>query len=462
MTTAHDYASAHASRFLDELKDLLRIPSISTLPQHAADVQRAAEWLAADMRRIGMDSAEIIHMPGGRCPLVLGEWRGAGPDAPTVLVYCHYDVQPAEMADGWDSPPFEPVERDGKLIARGAVDSKLHVMAHLKAVESLLASPGGAPVNIRLLFEGEEESGSETINAFVRQHADRLRADVGVVSDGTIIAADQPSLIVGLRGIITLEVRLRGPHQDLHSGHYGGVVHNPIQALAEIIAQLHDANGTVTVPGFYDDVQPIDEADRAALRAALPWVESEWHQVAAAPQVWGEAEYNLHERVGVRPTLEINGISGGYAAEGFKTVLPAHALAKISCRLVAGQNPQRVAAAVRDHILSIAPPTVSAEVLVLEDGAPAFVLKRDTRAVQAASAAYESAWGKAPIYEWAGGSVPITYALADCVDEVVLMGYGTKSGRAHGPNENIYLSAFERGIQASIHFYTEYAARRRA
>ena len=459
MTTAHDYASAHANRFLDEFKDLLRIPSISTLPQHAVDVQRAAEWLAADMRRIGMDSAEIIHMPGGRCPLVLGEWHGAGPDAPTALVYCHYDVQPAEMADGWDSAPFEPVERDGKLFARGAVDSKLHVMVHLKAVESLLASPDGSPVNIRLLFEGEEESGSETINAFVRQHADRLRADVGVVSDGTIITVDQPSLIVALRGIITMEVRLHGPRQDLHSGHYGGVVHNPIQALAEIIAQLHDDNGTVTVPGFYDDVRPITDIDRQHLRAALPWVEAEWRHVADPPQVWGEREFNLHERIGVRPTLEINGISGGYAAEGFKTVLPARALAKLSCRLVADQAPQRVAAAVRDYILSIAPPTVNCEVLILDEGAPAFVLDRDTRAVQAATVAYEKGWGRAPIYEWAGGSVPITYALARCVDEVVLMGYGTKSGRAHGPNENIYLSAFERGILTTIHFYSEYAAR---
>lgn len=459
MTTADYYARANANRFLEELKALLRIPSISTLPQHADDVLRAAEWLVADMRRIGMDSAEIIHMPGGRCPLVLGEWNGAGPDAPTALVYCHYDVQPAEMADGWDTPPFEPVERDGKLFARGAVDSKLHVMAHLKAVESLLASSDGSPVNIKLLFEGEEESGSETINAFVREHADRLRADVGVVSDGTIITAEQPSLIVGLRGIVTLEVRLRGPRQDLHSGHYGGTVHNPAQALAEIITQLHDANGTVTVPGFYDDVQPISEADREHLRAALPWVEAEWRQVAGPPQEWGEREFNLHERIGVRPTLEINGISGGYAAEGFKTVLPARAVAKISCRLVASQDPGRVAAAVRDHILEIAPPTVACEVIILEQGAPAFVLDRETRAVQAASVAYEKGWGKPPIYEWAGGSVPITYALAECVDEVVLMGYGTKSGRAHGPNENIHLNAFERGIHTTMHFYSEYAAR---
>jgi acetylornithine deacetylase/succinyl-diaminopimelate desuccinylase-like protein len=457
MTTPHDYAKTHAGHFLDQYKELVHIPSISTLPEHAADVQRAAEWLAEQIRQAGFDSAEIIKMPQGRHPLVLGEWNGAGPDAPTVLIYCHYDVQPAVMEDGWETEPFESVEKDGRIYARGTTDSKLHVMAQLKACESLLQT-GGAPVNLKLVLEGEEESGSENINAFVEQHGDRLRADYCVISDGTILDAAQPSLVYALRGITTMELHVYGPAQDLHSGHYGGSVHNPLQALAEIITKLHDDNGTVTVPGFYDDVIDADAEERVELAKANEWTEREWRQVANAPQPWGEREYNIHERVGLRPTLEINGITGGFTGPGFKTVLPQKAMAKISCRLVANQDPTRIYEQVRDYITKITPPTVRTRVVKLEPGAAAAVLGRETRAMQAAARAYEQGWGARPIFERAGGSVPITYTFQKVADEVVIMGFGYKSGQAHGPNENAYVHSLHRGIDTAIHFLQEIGA----
>lgn len=449
--TPHDYARAHAERFRQQLIDLLCIPSISTLPAHAADVQRAAEWLVEDMRRIGL-SAGITQQPGF-LPLVYAEWLGAGADAPTVLVYCHYDVQPAEISDGWDTDPFDPIEHDGKIYARGAVDSKAHVIAQLKAIESLLAA-GQCPVNIKVLFEGEEESGSEHIFDFVARHKDRLQADVCVVSDGSMPGIHQPALVYGLRGIITMELRVTGPARDLHSGHYGGNVHNPIQALAEIIARLHNSNGGVSVPGFYDDVLPITAAERAALGESLPWTEREWHEVTGAPRPWGEAQYTLLERSGARPTLEINGIAGGFYGTGFKTVLPASATAKISCRLVPNQQPQRIYQQVRDYITRITPPTVRAELTALELGAPGVLLDRDTPAMRAAVSAYEKGWGARPIFTREGGSVPVVAAFQEHLGmPIMLMPFGYKGCGAHGPNEHMYIEMFHKGIDTAIHFY---------
>ena len=451
MTTAHEYAQANADRFRELYKELVRIPSISTLPDHAPDVQHAAGWLAHQMREAGFHSAEVIKMPEGRHPLVLGEWNGAGKDAPTVLIYCHYDVQPAVVEDGWVTPPFEPIEKDGRIYARGTTDSKLHVSAQLRACESLLQT-GGSPVNLKLILEGEEESGSENINAFVEKHGDRLRADVCVISDGTILDESQPSLVYALRGIAAMELHVEGPSQDLHSGHFGGSVHNPLQALAEIIAKLHDDNGTVTVPGFYDDVLPEDPDERAELVQANMWTEREWNNVARAPQPWGERDYNIHERVGLRPTLEINGLTGGFTGPGFKTVLPQKAMAKISCRLVAKQNPTRIYELIRDYIAQITPPTVKATLIQLEPGAEAAVLGRHTRAMEAAAEAYTKGWGTRPIFERAGGSIPITYTFQKVADEVVIMGFGYKTGQAHGPNENAYVHSLHRGIDTAIHF----------
>ena len=452
MSSPYSYAKANQARFLEEYQELLRIRTISTQPQHAEDVARAAEWLRAMMLRIGMQSAEVILMPEGRCPLVLGEWSGAGEDAPTILIYCHYDVQPAEVADGWHTEPFEPTIKDGRLYCRGAVDSKLHVMANLKAVESWLAADEKPKVNIKVVLEGEEESGSENINAFIAKHPERLAADIAMVSDGAILAPDQPSLTYGLRGATAFELHVQAPVSDLHSGHWGGSVHNPIQALTEILAQLHDANGTVTVPGFYDDVVPVTAKDRALLKRVEPFLQAEWDDVVSAPAVWGEAEYNLPERLGARPTLEINGINGGYTGDGMKTVLPARAFAKISIRLVPRQKPSQVIQCVVDHIHDIAPDTVTVDIHQGEFGAEAVLLDVDGLAMQAAAEAYTHGWGVEPVFERSGGSVPICFGFMEVADKIVIMSYGLKSGRAHGPNENIYLQNFYNGIQSTIKF----------
>lgn len=451
---ALDFAQQESSRFESQLKEILRIPSISTLPEHAEDVRRAADWLLADMRRIGLQ-AKTYEQPGF-LPLVYGEWLGAGENAPTVLVYCHYDVQPAEMVDGWVTNPFEPVEKDGKIYARGAVDSKSHVLIQLKAAESLLSVAGGSPVNIKLLFEGEEESGSEHIFNFVRDQPDMLRSDVIIVSDGSMPDVNQPVLVYGLRGIIMTELLVTGPARDLHSGHYGGSVHNPAQALAEIIAGLHDAQGHVTVPGFYDSVRPMDEEERAELRRTLPWIESEWGKVTEAPAHWGEPEFTLLERIGARPTLEINGMAGGFHGFGFKTVLPAKAVAKISCRLVPDQDPADIFARLRDFIAKIAPPTVRTELRLLDPGAAGILVARDSAAMRAAESAYHRSWGVRPIFSREGGSIPVVEAFLRHLDKpLVMMPFGYKGCGAHGPNEHVYLEMFHKGIRAMLYFLTD-------
>ncbi|MFC1959763.1 dipeptidase [Chloroflexota bacterium] len=452
MPTAHEFVQENRDRFIAQLDELLRIPSVSTLPEHAVDVARAADWLIADMQRIGLPKAEI-HRAEGYLPLVYGEWTGAGPDAPTMLVYCHYDVQPAAIADGWTSDPFVPVERDGKLYARGAVDSKSHVLAWLKATEALLAAAEGCPVNIKLLFEGEEESGSEHIFEFVAHNKEKLAADVIVISDGSMPAENQPALEYGLRGIVSMELIVTGPQRDLHSGHYGGSIHNPLQALAEILTGLHNADGSVAVAGFYDNVQPLDEAERATLAEIAPWIEEEWQTVTGAPAPWGEPDYAINERIGARPTLEINGMAGGFYGEGFKTVIPAQALAKISCRLVPDQDPARIYTLVEEHIAAHTPPTVTAELTQLDAGARGILLDRDAPAMQAARHAYEQSWGVPPILSRAGGSVPVVDAFqAELDTPLVMLPFGVKAGGAHGPNEFVVLDMFAKGISAALYF----------
>lgn len=457
MPTAQDFAKTHAARFQKELTELLRIPSISTLSAHAEDVQQAAAWLIADMQRIGMTRAEAFQKPG-YLPIVYGEWSGAGEDAPTILIYCHYDVQPAELSDGWDTPPFDPIEKDGKLYARGATDSKSHVIAHLKAVESLLAADEAPPVNIKLLFEGEEESGSEHIFDFVAENQDLLRTDVVVISDGSNPAVNQPVLEYGLRGLIAFEIFVTGPARDLHSGHYGGTVHNPIQALAEIIAQLHDHDGHVTVPGFYDDVAPLTNEERAVLADIKPWIEEEWHTVTGAPKPWGEPEYHIHERIGARPTLEINGIVGGFHGEGTKTVLPSKAMAKVTCRLVPEQDPNKLFNLVQDYIMRVTPSTVTCEVISTESGAPGILIDYETDAMQAAISAYEKGWGVKPILNREGGSVPVAAVFQQKLNApIVFMPFGYKGNGVHSTNEHVHLDMFHKGIATALHFYYDFA-----
>ena len=450
------HAAENQDRYVDELSELIRIPSISTVVEHAPDVARAAEWISQKMRRAGLDGVVVVEK-AGRCPLVYGEWLGAGPAAPTVLFYCHYDVQPAAMEDGWVSDPFIPEIRDGKLYARGAVDSKSHVMIQLNAAEAALAN-GKPPVNLKFLFEGEEESSGAHIIAFVRDNPQRIRADYVVASDGSMPDTEQPALVYALRGIVSCELHVQGPARDLHSGHYGGNVHNPAQALCEIIAQLHDENGTVTVPGFYDEVVALGEEERAQLAQATPWIEREWHDVTEAPQFWGEREFTLLERTGARPTLEVNGIAGGYYEEGFKTVLPAKALAKISCRLVARQDPARILRLLEEHIARLTPPTVTSELRTAGYGEPAVVMELGTAVMRAALTAYEKAWGKRPFLLREGGSVPIVATFEQELGvPMALMPFGYKGCGAHGPNEHVYLDMYQKGVVTMLHFYEELA-----
>ncbi|MFO7321819.1 MAG: dipeptidase [Chloroflexota bacterium] len=453
MVSPHEYARSQQPAFLEQLKELIRIPSVSTNPENAGDVRRAAEWLAADMRRIGMD-VEIVDTPGH--PIVYGEWLGAGPDKPTVLIYGHYDVQPAERETGWDTDPFEPVIKDGKLYARGSSDDKGQMFAQLKAVESLLLSDAKSPVNIKFLAEGEEEVSSLHLGEFVTANRERLKADVCVISDSGILAKDQPSIVYSLRGLTYMELHVQGPDKDLHSGGFGGGVHNPAQALCELIAALHNPDGSIAVPGFYDDVLPLSAQEREEIKKT-DWTEEEWLRITGVPQVWGEAGYSLRERIGARPTLEVNGLLSGFTGEGAKTVLPAKAMAKISCRLVANQSPQRIYELVRDYIAQITPPTVRSEVRLLHTGEPALV-DLNSPAIQLAITAYEKGWGKTPVFVREGGSIPI---VADFQRElglpVILMGFGLDTDGAHGPNEHFDIEMYYRGIDTAIYFLQEAA-----
>ena len=368
---------------------MLRIPSVSTTAAHADDVATAARWLGEHMQTIGLENVEIIATSGH--PIVYADWLHAGPERPTVLIYGHYDVQPVDPLDLWETPPFEPTVRDGKLFARGASDDKGQTFVHLKAVEALLAATGALPVNVKFLLEGEEEIGSPTLVAFVPDQQAKLAADVGLISDSHILAPDQPSILYGLRGIWTGEVTVTGPATDLHSGTYGGVIHNPNQALVEMLAALHDETGRITVPGFYDDVRELDAAERTAL-AQVPHGEEDVLRETGAPALWGEADYSVVERTGARPTLEINGMWGGFIEPGFKTVIPSQAHAKISCRLAPNQDPNRIGALVTDYLHTLAPPAVEVTVTTGHVG-HAFLTPLDVPALQAAAVAYEQVFG---------------------------------------------------------------------
>jgi acetylornithine deacetylase/succinyl-diaminopimelate desuccinylase-like protein len=455
MSTAHDYARTHAEDFRRQLHDLLRIPSVSTLPERAGAVQEAAGWLAENMRRAGIQNVEIL--PTGGHPVVYGDWLQAGDDAPTVLIYGHYDVQPAEQSDGWDQDPFEPVERDGRIYARGASDDKGQLFTHVKAAEAYLQTAGRLPVNVKYMFEGEEEIGSPNLAAILRDQRDRFQADICVISDGAILTEDQPSIVYALRGLTAMEVVVQGPSSDLHSGIFGGAVHNPAQALAHILARLHNDDGSIAVPGFYDDVRPLGDDERAELKKT-DFSEEEWRQMTGVIQPWGEAEYTIRERIGARPTLEINGIYCGFQGAGVKTVLPARAAAKITCRLVADQKPGRIYELIRDYIQQIAPPTVRVEVRQEKGSGDPALIETDTPAMQAAIAAYEKGWGKAPVFMREGGTLPI---VADFQRElnapVILMGFGLNTDGPHGPNEHFTISMFHKGIDTAIHFLEEAA-----
>lgn len=454
MVDAFSYVDAHQDEFLEELKTLVRIESISTLPEKAGEVNRAAVWLADHLRKVGMSDVEIYPTPGH--PIVYAEWLGA-PGAPTVLIYGHYDVQPVDPENEWHTRPFDPQVRDGNLYARGSSDDKGQVFANIKAVQALFQQNGGKlPVNVKFLVEGEEEIGSAHLDSFIHAHEDLLRCDVAVISDTAILAPDQPAIIYALRGLVYMELHVYGPEKDLHSGQYGGSVHNPLQALCEIIAALHHPDGSVAVEGFYDKMRPLDDAERAAI-AQTPFSEDAWKRQTGAPIPWGEPGFTLRERVGARPTLEVNGLLGGFTGVGAKTVLPAKAMAKISCRLIPDQDPYEIEELVRRQIAKLTPPTVRSEVKGLNYGYGAIV-PIDSPAMRIAARAYERAFGVAPRYLREGGSIPVVATLNRTFGvPVLLVGYGLPDDGAHGPNEKFNLTCFYKGIKTQIALLEELA-----
>jgi acetylornithine deacetylase/succinyl-diaminopimelate desuccinylase-like protein len=450
---ARAYARDNGSAFEGQLFDLLRIPSVSAESQHKADVQAAADWIAGHLRGIGAEHVQVFPTDGH--PIVYADWLHA-PGAKTVLVYGHYDVQPAQMSDGWHTEPFEPVVKDNVVYARGSSDDKGQMFIHIKALEAYLKTTGGAPVNVKFLFEGEEEISSKHLMAFVQANTDLLKADVCVISDSGSFDIESPAIVTSVRGISYMEIHVQGPATDLHSGGYGGIVHNPALALAHILARMHNADNSVAVPGFYDDVVPLSPADRENLKKT-DVSEAALKADTGIPAPWGEQGYTLRERLGARPTLEINGILSGWTGEGSKTVLPAKAMAKVSCRLVANQQAEKIYALVRDYVASITPPTVTSRVVLLNKGEAALI-DSSIPEMQAAFRAYRLGWGSEPVFLREGGSIPIVVDFQKVLGiPVIMMGYGLNNDGAHGPDEHYSLEMFHRGIQTAICFLNEIA-----
>ncbi len=446
--SACQYARDHGPAFLEQLQAFLLLPSISTLPEHTPDVLAAAQWLVRDCEAIGLEHVQLLETAGH--PVVYADWLHAQ-GKPTVLVYGHYDVQPVDPVAQWDTPPFEPTLKGEDLFARGASDDKGQVFAHLKAAEALLKAEGSLPVNLKFIIEGEEEIGSAHLEPTLIDNAALLQADVCLISDSNILAPDRPALSYGLRGLVYAEIAVQGPSHDLHSGRYGGGVHNPLQALCEIVAQLHDAHGRVTVPGFYDDVRTpsVEEKDELA---ALGHRDEDFLAETGAPATWGEAGFSTLERLGTRPTLELHGIRGGFTGEGAKTVIPASCTAKVSMRLVPHQSCQEVGQRFKAYVLSIAPPTVKVTVHLMQSGDPVLI-DREHGAVRAAATAYEQSFGAKPLFTLDGGSIPVVEQLQKAFDlPVVLMGLGLPDDQLHAPNEKFHLPNFYNGIDCSIRF----------
>ena len=451
---ARAYSRANGDRFLQELFAMLRIPSLSGDPAHAGDVRAMAEWLAAHMQSLGLDKVAVMETAGH--PVVYGEWMGAGPDKPTVLVYGHYDVVPATLEDGWASEPFEPVVRDGKIYARGATDDKGQLFIHVKALESYLQTSGAAPVNVKFLIEGEEEVSSPNLTPFIEAHLDLLKADVCVISDTSMPSIDAPSITHSLRGMTYIEVEVEGPKEDLHSGLWGGAAHNPALALVEMLGKLYNPDNTIAVPGFYDDVVALTEAERAMI-AKTDLSEEQYKAVTGVPAMWGDKRFTIRERLSARPTLDINGMWSGWTGPGPKTIIPQKAGAKLSSRLVANQDPHKIFTLLKDYLESITPPTVKLKVSLLNTGRAALI-PFDIPEMQAAARAYTQGWGHEPVFTRGGGSIPVVADIAGLLGiPVVMMGYGLDSDGLHSPNEHYSIEMFQRGIETAIVYLDELA-----
>lgn len=451
-SSAVEYARQNYDRFVDEMKALLRIPSISTLPEHKGDCRKAAEWLANSLKRMGMENARLIETEGH--PLVYADWLHAE-GKPTVLVYGHYDVQPPDPVEEWLSPPFEPTERDGNIYARGAVDDKGQVCAQVNALESLLAATGRLPVNVRVLLEGEEEVGGEGIANYVASKPVNLKADCALVSDTELFAPGLPTLCVGLRGMIYTEIEVRGSKTDLHSGMYGGAAPNPFVALAQIIARLKDEDGHILIRHFYDDVVAPSPEELAAWRS-LPFDEEEYRKAeVGSRELVGEPGYSVLERTWARPTLDVHGMPGGFTGAGAKTVIPARAQAKVSMRLVPNMTPAKAFAQFKSYVEEIAPPGVDVEVRLIHSG-DACLIPVDNPYIQAATRALGEVWGKETVFIRSGGSIPIVGDFARHLGlPSVMMGFGLPDDQIHAPNEKFNLQNFKLGIESLIRFLEE-------
>ena len=445
--------ATHDARLAD-YQAFLRIPSISALPEHAPDVRRAAEWLAAALADAGLEHAEVSETGGH--PVVVADWLHAE-GAPTVLIYGHYDVQPVDPLDLWTSPPFDPVVDGGRIRARGAADDKGQIHAHLSAARAVMATQGRFPVNVRYVFEGEEEISSTHLDAWLTTHRDRLAADVVIISDTGFFEGNVPSITVSLRGLLYTQIDVVGPPVDLHSGSHGGVVQNPAAALAQIVAALKGPDGRIRVPGFYDDVVALTNEERAAL-ADLPWDDEAYRADLEVPALVGEVGYSTLERRSTRPTLEVNGIWGGFQGEGAKTIIPAHAHAKISCRLVADQDPAIIFERLQSFVAEITPPGVTVSVRRLGGGRPSRV-PIDHPVTQAAARALEATFGSAPVYIREGGSIPVTASFERILGlPVVLLGFAQPHENAHAPNEWMDLANYEGAIRTIVRTFDEIAA----
>lgn len=445
---ALQYGQAHHRRFVEELKSFIRFPSVSSQPKHADDVRQCAQWLANHMKKIGLEGVAVISTR--RHPLVYGEWHHA-PGRPTVLIYGHFDVQPADPLHEWRSPPFDPQVRGDNLYGRGACDDKGQLFIHLKAVESFLHTPGSLPVNVRCLFEGEEEIGSPSLQRFLARHANGLRADIGVVSDTRMLGPNRPAIHYAERGALSAELEVTGPQQDLHSGNFGGAVHNPLQALCEILSKLHDGEGHVTIPGFYDRVRPVTRIERIYMARTGPRDE-EIQRDARVKEAWGEQGFTLYERTTLRPALTINGITGGYQGPGGKSVIPAKALAKLNFRLVFDQDPAEIDRLFRRYVARLTPAAVHS-VVQSQPGARPALVNPGHPAIRAAALAYRKAFGARPVFLRSGGTIPIVNSFQKILDlPTVLMGFALPDDRMHAPNEKFHLPNFVRGIATSIWF----------
>ncbi|MFD1204943.1 dipeptidase [Sporosarcina contaminans] len=445
------YFTENRETHLEQLKDFLRIPSISALSDHQGDMQKAAEWLLESFKQAGLENLSIDKTDGH--PVVYGDWLHAE-GKPTILVYGHYDVQPVDPLNLWESGPFEPEVRDGKLYARGASDDKGQVFMHVKAVEALMKENGSLPVNVKFIIEGEEEVGSPNLEKYIEENKEKLSADIIVISDTGMYGPGKPAICYGLRGLAGVQIDVRGAKGDLHSGIYGGGVQNPIHAIADILSSFHDKEGTIAVEGFYDDVRPLADEEREAYRA-LNFDEEALKEEIGVNELFGEKGYSYLEQTWTRPTLEVNGVFGGFSGEGIKTVLPAEAGAKITCRLVPDQDPEDIVRKLRAHIEKHKPTGVTVTVSEFDKGKP-FITPFDHPAIQAAGKSYEKVYNVPTAFTRMGGSIPIVAAFDEILNlPVVLMGFGLSSENFHAPNEHFHLENFDKGLRVIGDYYYE-------